>query len=64
MATVVPRPLMWVILILLALVMVPIVAMSLAVAAIAWMPLTVALAFIAIFVLMRWHQASTPDTRP
>ncbi len=57
MATTLPRPLMWLILILIALVMLPIVAMTLAVAAIAWMPLTAALGALAIVVLMRWHRA-------
>ncbi|MBW8869115.1 MAG: hypothetical protein JF610_17590 [Acidobacteria bacterium] len=44
------------ILIVLALVMVPIAAMSLAVAAIAWMPLTAALAAVAVLLLIRWNQ--------
>ena len=62
MATAVPRPLMWVILILIALVMLPIVAMTMAVAAIAWMPLTAALGVVAIWLLMRWNHP-TPDPR-
>jgi hypothetical protein len=55
----VPRPLVWLILILLALVMVPIAAMTLAVAAIAWMPLTAALAALGVVVLIRWNQQGT-----
>jgi hypothetical protein len=62
MATTVPQPLRWVILILIALVMLPIVAMTLAVTAIAWMPLTAALGAFAIWLLMRWHH-QTADPR-
>jgi hypothetical protein len=58
-ATTVPQPLRWVVLILIALVMLPIVAMSLAVAAIAWMPLTAALGAVAIWLLMRWNVSSS-----
>ena len=58
MATTIPQPLRWVILILIALVMPPILAMTLAVAAIAWMPLTAALGVLAIWLLMRWHQTA------
>lgn len=55
----VPPPLMWVIAILIALVLLPIVAMSIAVAAIAWMPLTAALGVAAIWMLIRWHRATS-----
>jgi hypothetical protein len=60
MVSTVPRPLMWVIGILIALVLLPIIAMSIAVAAIAWMPLTAALGIVAIWMLMRWHRATSP----
>ena len=59
MASTVPRPLIWVIGILIALVVLPIIAMSVAVAAIAWMPLTAALGVIAIWMLVRWHRATS-----
>ncbi len=59
MASTVPRPLMWVIAILIALVLLPMIAMTIAVAAIAWMPLTAALGAVAIWLLIRWHQASS-----
>jgi hypothetical protein len=39
--------------------MVPIAAMTLAVAAIAWMPLTAALAALGVVVLIRWNQQGT-----
>jgi hypothetical protein len=55
MATTVPQPLRWVILLLIALVLLPMLVMTLAVAAVAWMPLTAALGAAAIVVLMRWH---------
>ena len=59
-----PRPLMWIIAILIALVVLPMIAMSIAVAAIAWMPLTAALGVIAVWMLVRWHQtSSTSDER-
>ena len=59
MASAVPTPLRWVILILIALVMLPIVAMTLAVAAMAWMPLTAALGAVAILLVIRWNQQSS-----
>ncbi len=59
MATTVPQPLRWVILILIALVMLPIVAMTFAVAAVAWMPLTAALGAFAILLLVRWNHRTT-----
>jgi hypothetical protein len=61
MATTVPQPLRWVILILIALVMLPIFAMTLAVAAIAWMPLTAALGALAIWLVVRWNQSQSPQ---
>lgn len=59
MASRVPRPLMWVIAILIALVVLPMIALSIAVAAIAWMPLMAVLGAAAIWILIRWHQASS-----
>jgi hypothetical protein len=64
MATTVPQPLRWVILLLIALVLLPMLAMTLAVAAIAWMPLTAALGAAAIVVLMRWHNQTTMSPKP
>ena len=53
---------MWIIGLLIALVLLPMVAMSIAVAAIAWMPLTAALGAVAIWVLVRWHQTTSSHT--
>ena len=64
MATTVPQPLRWVILLLIALVLVPIFAMTLAVAAMEWMPLTAALGAVAIVVLMRWHHQNHLSPKP
>ena len=64
MASTVPRPLMWVIGILIVLVLVPMIAMSIAVAAIAWMPLTAALGVAAIWMLVRWHQTGSRTDVP
>ena len=64
MATTVPQPLRWVILLLIAMVLLPMIAMTLAVAAIAWMPLTAALGAVAIIVLMRWHHQTHVSPKP
>ncbi|HVZ20187.1 MAG TPA: hypothetical protein VG871_03955 [Vicinamibacterales bacterium] len=60
MAATFPRPLRWLIGILVLLVVLPIFAMTLAVAAMAWMPLTAALGAFAILLVVRWHQTSMP----
>jgi hypothetical protein len=64
MATPIPRPLMWIIGLLIVLVLLPMVAMSIAVAAIAWMPLSAALGVVAIWMLVRWHQTTSPTDAP
>ena len=64
MATTVPQPLRWVILLLIALVVLPMIAMTLAVAAVAWMPLTAAIGAAAVVVLMRWHQQTHMSPKP
>ena len=63
MASTVAQELKWVIAILIALVLLPMIAASVAVAAIEWMPLTAALGVVAIWILIRWHHGASQQTR-
>jgi len=64
MTTPIPRPLMWIIGLLVALVLLPMLAMAVAVAAIAWMPLSAAIGAVAIWMLVRWHQTASHTDAP